>query len=155
MIRLYGDFTPLMKKAAETTWKNMALSGRASVEVLFVDEERIRRINSETRNIDSATDVLSFPLIDEIKPFVKKNYPYEYSSESKSVEIGSIVICVGRAEEQAKEFGHSFERELTYLFVHGLLHILGYDHINEDDKKVMRQKEEEIIGKLNLKRDCR
>ncbi len=153
MITLTGDFTPLMKKAAKVTYELLELSGRPSIEVIEADKDTIKQTNKETRNIDSVTDVLSFPMITEVKPFIKKNYFYEYNPDTRTVEIGSIMICSERAAEQAEEYGHSLDREMTYLFVHGLLHILGYDHIEEEDKKTMRQKEELIMSELKLERE--
>ena len=153
MIKPTGDFTALMAKAANEVNKTLSIKGRAFVEVVITDSETIRQTNKEMRNVDKETDVLSFPMISELKPFLKSNYPYEYNGEIKGVEIGSIMICRTKAQEQAIEYGHSLDRELTYLFVHGLLHILGFDHINEDDKVKMRMYEEQIMTKLNLKRD--
>ena len=122
-------------------------------EICFCGEEEIKKLNAETRNIDRVTDVLSFPALDEIKPFTKKNYPFEYDPARRSVELGSIVICREVAEAQAKEYGHSVRRETCYLFAHGMLHLSGYDHIEESDKKVMREKEELVLSGLGITRE--
>ena len=100
------------------------------------------------------TDVLSFPTLDGIrgKKIAKSDFPYDVSDDGSRF-IGSVVICREVAEEQAREYGHSFERELYYLAVHGLCHLLGYDHMTDDDKAEMRRKEERIMERLNLKRD--
>ncbi len=122
-----------------------------SLEILFVDGEEIRRLNREMRNIDKVTDVLSFPALDGIKgkAIKKKNHPFEVD-EDGSLLLGSIVICLERAKEQAEEYGHSYNRELHYLMVHGIMHCLGYDHMEEDEKAEMREKEEYILGKLGI-----
>ena len=124
-----------------------------AVELVFVDGEEIRRLNSETRNIDKVTDVLSYPSLEDIKgqPLKKKEHPYEIDEEGNLL-IGSIVICCDRAREQAEEYGHSYERELHYLIVHGIMHCLGYDHMVDEDKAEMREKEEFILGKLGISR---
>ena len=125
-----------------------------AVELIFVDEEEIRRLNAELRNIDKVTDVLSFPSMDGIKgqPIRKKEHPYEIDEEGR-LTLGCIAICTKRAKEQAEEYGHSLERELHYLTVHGIMHCLGYDHITEDDRAQMREKEELVLGKLGITRE--
>lgn len=123
------------------------------VEFLFVDGEEIRRLNREMREVDKVTDVLSFPTLDGIKgqAIRAKDYPFDID-EDGTLLIGSIVVCCDRAREQAEEYGHSYERELHYLLVHGIMHCLGYDHMQEDEKAEMREKEEFILGKLGITR---
>ena len=125
-----------------------------AAEIVIVDEEEIRRLNREQRNNDSVTDVLSFPSLDNIfgKELKKENFPCDID-EDGNLFIGSIAICLKRAKEQAEEYGHSLDRELNYLAAHGVCHLLGYDHMEEGDKKVMREKEERVLKKLNLTRD--
>ena len=125
-----------------------------SLEVVIVDEGEIRRLNSEIRNIDKVTDVLSFPSLDNIRgaTLSKKRYPTELD-EDGNLFIGSIAVCDKRCREQAEEYGHSYERELNYLITHGVFHLLGYDHETAEDKAEMRQREERVLAKLNLKRD--
>ena len=124
-----------------------------AVELVFVDGEEIRRLNRETREIDKVTDVLSYPALDDIKgqAICREDYPYEIDEEGNLL-IGSIVICCDRAREQAEEYGHSYERELHYLIVHGIMHCLGYDHMTDEDKAEMREQEELILGKLGITR---
>jgi len=107
-----------------------------------VDNEGIREINYEYRDKDAATDVLSFPMYEED----------EEIDDFDLVLFGDIVISLERTEEQRIEYNHSFERELLYLFCHGMLHLCGYDHMEEDEKQVMRQKEEEILAQIGLTR---
>ena len=124
-----------------------------SVEFVFVDEEEIRRLNRELRKTDKVTDVLSFPSLEDIKgeALYAEDFPYEIDEEG-TLMIGSIAVCVKRAEEQAEEYGHSFERELHYLLVHGIMHCLGYDHMTDEEKAEMREKEEYILNKLGITR---
>ena len=124
-----------------------------SAEIIIVDEDEIRRLNREMRKIDAVTDVLSFPSLDGIfgKKIEKKNFPYEVD-EQGNLFIGSIAICKKRAEEQAEEYGHGIKREISYLAVHGVCHLLGYDHIEEQDRKVMREKEERVLEKMGATR---
>jgi len=114
------------------------------VNVVLTTPKNIRKINNAQRNIDKETDVLSFPMFE--KEEIKK-------IEGKIPDVlGDIVISVKQVEKQAQEYGHSFERELSYMVVHGFYHILGYDHIEEKDKLEMRKKEENILNKLNITR---
>ena len=125
-----------------------------SAEIIIVDEEYIKTLNREQRGIDSVTDVLSFPSLDNIKgkKLLKKEHPADFD-EDGGIFLGSIAICEKRAKEQAEEYGHSFEREINYLAAHGLLHLLGYDHMTDGDKQEMREKEERILKKINLERE--
>lgn len=127
---------------------------RLAVELVFVDEDEIRRLNRELRQTDKVTDVLSFPTLDGIKglPIKKKQYANEIDEEG-NLCIGSIAVCCQRAREQAEEYGHSYNRELHYLIVHGIMHCLGYDHELADDKTEMRAKEEYILKKLGIVRE--
>lgn len=125
-----------------------------SVELLLTDEQEIQRLNREMRGIDKVTDVLSFPALDGIKgqPLLKEEHAFELDEEERLL-LGSIVICKKRAMEQAEEYGHSYARELFYLAVHGVLHCLGYDHETDGEKAEMREKEESVMKKMNLKRE--
>ena len=125
-----------------------------ALEVIFVTEEEIRRLNADTRGIDKVTDVLSYPTLDNIKGkrIKGEEYPFEIDEEGRLV-IGSVAVCVQRAKQQAIEYGHSFERELNYLIVHGAMHCLGYDHMEEEDKKEMREKEESVLTKMGVTRE--
>lgn len=120
------------------------------VSVTLTTPTEIRKLNNTYRNIDKETDVLSFPMFEknEIDEIVKnriKNIVPEV--------LGDIVVSVDRVKEQAVEYGHSYERELCYMLVHGFYHIMGYDHMVEEDKKIMRSKEEIVLEKLNQTRN--
>ncbi len=127
------------------------------VSVVFVDNEEIREINKENRNIDKATDVLSFPMLEYPEGSVFKdvylNHKFHVIDlDNGNLILGDIVLSLEKAEEQRKEFGHSFLREAAYLTVHSVLHLLGYDHMEEEEKNVMRKREEEILNKFHLTR---
>lgn len=127
------------------------------VSVIYVDNESIREINEETRGIDKATDVLSFPMLDydHGKVFKDCYVGYEFSQidlNEGNLVLGDIVLSLERAKEQSEDFGHSFQREVCYLIIHSILHLLGYDHMEEDEKKVMRAREEEILSKFEITR---
>ena len=126
-----------------------------AIEFLFVNGAEIRRLNRETRGIDKVTDVLSYPTLDGIKgeAIYGEDHPYEMDEEDNLL-IGSVVVCCDRAKEQAEEFGHSYNRELHYLLVHGIMHCLGYDHMTDEEKAEMRVQEEYVLGKLGITRDA-
>ena len=125
-----------------------------AVEFTFVDEDEIQRLNRELRATDKVTDVLSFPTMDGIKGKAIKGaeHPFDIDEEGNLL-IGSLAVCVKRAKEQAEEYGHSYKRELYYLLVHGIMHCLGYDHMQEGEKAEMRAREEMILGKLGITRE--
>lgn len=125
-----------------------------ALEVAFVSAEEIKRLNAETRGVDKVTDVLSYPSLDGIKgkALRGKEFPFDIDEEG-NLMLGSIAICLDRAREQAEEYGHSFERELHYLIVHGAMHCLGYDHMTDEDKAEMRSREEAVLDKLGVTRD--
>ncbi len=124
-----------------------------AVEVLFVGEDEIRRLNKETRDTDKVTDVLSYPTLEGIKgqTIVGREHPFEIDEEGRLL-IGSVVVCVKRAKEQAEEYGHSYKRELHYLLVHGFMHCLGYDHLTDGEREEMRLREENVLQKLGITR---
>lgn len=120
----------------------------------FVNSQQMQELNARMRNVDETTDVLSFPNLVNIfnKKITRKEYKLDVNPENNKVFLGDIVINLDRANSQALEYGHSVQREICYLFVHGVLHLLEYDHLNELDKNLMRAQEELILAKFNLKR---
>lgn len=119
------------------------------ISVTLTSKAKIHILNKEYRNVDKPTDVLSFPIFEKQE--------LEDIIQNKKINIipevlGDIVISIEKVEEQAKEYGHSFERELSYMLVHGFYHIIGYDHIKEEDKAIMRPKEEKILKQLKQTR---
>ena len=112
------------------------------VNIVLTNPENIRKMNKEYRNIDKETDVLSFPMFEREELQRRKDINTDI--------LGDIVISIERVSKQAEEYGHSFERELAYMAVHGFYHLMGYDHMKESDKKEMRQKEEDILEELKI-----
>lgn len=123
--------------------------GRIEASLSFVSPQRMRALNRRSRGVDRATDVLSFPQYPDL-PSMRR--ALGKLPEGMPLALGDVVICRGKVISQAKSFGHSEGRELAYLFVHSLLHLLGYDHEPEDARRTMRSKEEEIMKKLGLER---
>lgn len=127
------------------------------VSVAFLDNEQIKKFNKEFRSIDKATDVLSFPMLDYPKSktfkeiYANFNFDISYFDENRLV-LGDIALSLERAKEQSIEYNHSFTREVAYLTIHSVLHLLGYDHMDENDKVLMRSEEEKILNSLNILR---
>ncbi len=118
------------------------------ISITLTDPKNIKRINKEYRSIDKETDVLSFPMFEKDEIINFKNAKMDYEEI-----LGDIVISVDRVQAQAKEYGHSFERELAYMLVHGFYHLMGEDHMEEEEKAQMRAKEENVLNLLDIKRD--
>ena len=121
------------------------INSKPEISVCFVDNDEIKKLNKKFRSIDKETDVLSFPMIEfnsQPKDFLIK----------KNILLGDIIISLPKAFEQAKEYGHTIEREIAFLTAHGILHLLGYDHINSEDEKIMFDKQKTILARMNLKR---
>lgn len=112
------------------------------INIVLTNPQNIKEMNKEYRNIDKETDVLSFPMFE-------KEELQERNTIIKDV-LGDVVISIDRVKEQAIEYGHSFERELAYMIVHGFYHLMGYDHMEEEEKVLMRQKEEKVLGELKI-----
>lgn len=129
-------------KIIETTLDNLSIEDDIEMSCLLVDDQRIHEINREYRHIDRSTDVISFALEDSEQFYV----------EGMARNIGDIFISVDHAIAQAEEYGHSLRREMCFLFTHGLLHLLGYDHMNEEDEKEMFGKQKEVLDILNIGR---
>ena len=156
-IEVTEELVKELEHTIEFTLKEEEVNIPFEISLLFVDNDEIREINNETRNIDKETDVLSFPMLDypKDKAFkdVYKNYEFDETyMDGEELVLGDIVLSLEKALEQSKEYNHSFKREASYLVVHSVLHLLGYDHMEEDEKKVMRKREEEILGQLDIRR---
>jgi len=160
MIKIYFDdtdvsasiFAQMAQKLAAAALNVLNLEGNFSLSFTFLDEAEMCALNFESRGKDTATDVLSFPTL-EIKAAGVVNIaeypPEEFEPDTGALFLGDIVICPDVAKRQAAEFGHGEEREFSYLFVHGVLHLLGFDHIKAGDKAGMREVEESILLKDN------
>lgn len=156
-IEVTDEFIKKLESVINFALKEEEVSIDCEISMLFVDNEEIRSINNETREIDRSTDVLSFPMLDYenkkvFKEIYKDNNFDATFMDGEELVLGDIVLSLERTLEQSKEYNHSFEREACYLVVHSVLHLLGYDHMEDEDKKIMRKREEEILGKLDITR---
>ncbi len=143
------EYEEIVKKVISQCFKEESIeNSKLSVTITLTTLENIQEINKTYRNINKTTDVLSFPMFekDELELKIRNN---DFIHEDV---LGDIVIAVKKVEEQAEEYGHSFERELSYMIVHGFYHLMGYDHIQGEDKKIMRLKEEKILTDLKMNR---
>ena len=144
------DWERIVEKVLKKCFEEEGLiDSKLIMTITFTTPEEIRKINKKYRKIDRATDVLSFPMFekDELDEKIKnKDFLYEDV-------LGDVIISIDKVKEQAEEYGHSFERELSYMLVHGFYHLMGYDHIEEEDKKIMRPKEEKILNELKITRE--
>ena len=139
----------LLNEVVAETLKYEKIDIPCYVSITVVEEDEIKEINNEHRGIDSVTDVLSFPVVNLIDGSFEKNAGDYYEGR---LILGDVVLCAKRAKEQSEEFGHSYSRELGYLTCHSILHLIGYDHEVDEEREVMRQKEEAVMEILNLKR---
>ena len=141
------EYEQIIKKVLTQCFKEEKLeNSKLYITIILTTPKEIQKINKEFRKIDKATDVLSFPVFEKeeiLQKIKERNFIHEDV-------LGDIVISVEQVEVQAKEYNHSFERELSYMVVHGFYHLMGYDHIEENDKKIMRQKEEKILEYLKI-----
>lgn len=142
-IQIPEELEEIIKKAMDAAAKLEGVTPNAEVDITIVDNEVIHKLNRDYRGVDRPTDVLSFAL-DE-----GEEEPEVTSGEAEHL-LGDIIISAPKAVEQGEEFGHGLTREMTYLAVHGLLHLLGYDHMEEADKKIMRAHEEAILKQMDL-----
>lgn len=133
-------------KATGNDYENLWLT------VTFVKKDRIQELNKAFRKVDKATDVLSFPMLNIVYPQKVEEFRKEEDPDG-SLYLGDVVICKKVAKEQAKQFGHSKKREVGFLALHGLLHLLGYDHIESEDEKIMTKTSKDILDALDIKRE--
>ena len=145
------DYIKLIEKVIDKCFEEEKLKDlNIYMSITLTTEEQIHKLNKEYRNVDKPTDVLSFPMFEkeEIDGIIKNR-------EKRLINepLGDIIISIKQVELQAKEYGHSFERELSYMLVHGFYHLMGYDHIEEKDKIIMRPKEEKILQDLKITRE--
>ncbi|MBQ8474648.1 MAG: rRNA maturation RNase YbeY [Clostridia bacterium] len=135
----------LVHRAVRGVLENEGIEYDCSVSVTFVDNEGIKELNRDYRDKDVETDVLSFPMY----AFTEDDMPMT----DHAVELGDIVLSLEKASSQAEEFGHSYNREVAFLTVHSVLHLLGYDHVtSEEDEAEMRRKQREVMEKLDILR---
>lgn len=149
-----GLFTkPFIKRVLERALKRLNQpSELLEMSLSIVSPAQIQELNKSFREVDKVTDVLSFPTCDNPTRGAITVVCEDVNPETDLVNIGDIVICLERAKEQAKEYGHSLKRELAFLSLHGLLHLLGYDHIEPDDEKQMIALQKEILDQAGITR---
>ena len=139
----------LLRRSVKTALQSEGVTKPCEVNILLTDDEGIHEINLAMRGVDRPTDVLSFPMFD----LAEGEHPDECDPETGRVPLGDMCISVERARTQAREYGHSFEREICYLAVHSTLHLLGYDHMDEGERKRrMRGREEAVMSVLKLEK---
>lgn len=138
------DFEKLVEDCTRAALAEEEIEDDAEVSVTLVDNARIKEMNSEFREIDKETDVLSFPLGDE--------NGFEVDPDTDAILLGDIVISLEKAQSQAEEYGHSLKREVAFLITHSLFHLLGYDHMTEDEEKEMFAKQEKVLQQLGITR---
>lgn len=151
-VKISEEIEETIKRVIDASLEYEGCDFDAEVSVTIVDNEAIREINNETRNIDAPTDVLSFPMLyfDEEGNIVDS----DYDMDGDCILLGDIVISAERAKSQAEEFGHSYIREIAFLTVHSMLHLLGYDHVDDPEgERIMFKKQEEILDMLGIKRE--
>lgn len=128
----------------------------AEVNVVLTDDEAIRQVNKEYRDMDRPTDVLSFPMLEYEAPSdfegVEENFADCFNPETGELMLGDIMISVNKVEEQAKKYGHSMERELAFLTAHSMLHLCGYDHMEDDERLLMEEKQRQILETMGYRR---
>ena len=145
-VKIPAGLRLMLRRCCTAVLRMEHFQGDAEVNITFTDDEKIREMNNQFRHIDAATDVLSFPL--------GENGKYDIDENNGCMMLGDIVISMERAMEQANLYGHPLQREVAFLTVHSMLHLLGYDHVNGGlEKTIMREKEEEALGRLGLTRD--
>ena len=143
------EYEEIIKKVVKECFETEKLTdSKMYINIILTTSKNIKEYNKKYRNIDKETDVLSFPMFEKEELEEKiKNEDFE------NIDIlGDMIISIPKVEEQSKEYGHSFERELAYMVVHSFYHLMGYDHMTEEDKSVMRAKEENVLNKLKITR---
>ena len=142
----------LVRRVEKAVYSVLGQRAIFTVDLAVTDGGTVRTYNRETRGVDAETDVLSFPYFEGLKLPVTENDFSDEAFDGKRVALGSIMISSPRAHEQAEAFGHSYERELGFLACHGLLHLLGFDHLKEEDERKMNAVAEEVMAAVGLKR---
>lgn len=159
-VEIYGTLPPqetkgicaMLRKAVKTALEHEGVTEKTHVDIMLTDNAHIHAINREQRGVDRPTDVLSFPM-NQLTPEAFDPDMCEVDPASGRILLGDMVISLEQCRQQAAEFGHSNEREICYLAVHSVLHLLGYDHLDEAEEKAqMRRHEDEIMEKLRLSR---
>ncbi len=151
-IEISNSINELIEKTIKLCMKSEKLEKPYEVSVLIVDDNEIRAINKEHRDMDKATDVLSFPMA-EFENGELISDEGDYDPEFDELMLGDIIISAETAKRQAEDYGHSFEREVAFLTAHSCFHLLGYDHMEEEEERIMVEKQESILTQMGLTRN--
>lgn len=150
------DWKKLLTSVIEAALEQENCPYEAEVNVTLTDEEGIRELNREQRGIDRVTDVLSFPMLEYETPsdfsFIREEDNLLFHPESGELILGDIVLCLPRAESQAEEYGHSLRREMAFLTAHSMMHLFGHDHMEEEERLLMEEKQEQVLIGLGITR---
>ena len=144
-IEITDEILESLEKGINVILEKEAIEIPVEVSISFVENDEIQKLNKEYRKKDQPTDVLSFPLVERGQ--------LERGQAPCEIPLGDIIVSIPKVVEQAKEYGHPYLRELVYLTVHGMFHLLGYDHMNQEEKAIMREKEESVMNSINIIRN--
>ncbi|MBN2220617.1 MAG: rRNA maturation RNase YbeY [Vallitaleaceae bacterium] len=155
-VKISDRLKELAKEAVEASLDRLAFDYECDISITTTDNARIQSINKEFRDLDQATDVLSFPMIEWPKPcdyeYFENNIRYFVDQDTEGIVLGDIVLSMDKVKEQAEEFEHSFEREFAFLIVHSMLHLFGYDHMTLKDEEEMIDLQKQIMTKIQYER---
>ncbi|WOO36426.1 rRNA maturation RNase YbeY [Anaerocolumna sp. AGMB13020] len=156
-IKLEIDYETIISKVVDMAMDTEECPYEAELNVILTDNEEIRNINKSYREVDAPTDVLSFPMVDYETPadfsHLEDNSDDYFNPETGELLLGDIIVSVEKVTAQAQEYGHSEERELGFLVAHSMLHLFGYDHMEEEERKAMEEKQRIILDKLGITRE--
>lgn len=155
-IELDFDYKSIIEKVVDKALDQEGCPYEVELNVILTDNQEIRLINKDYRDIDAPTDVLSFPMIDYTTPSdfsgLEEDEDNYFNPESGELMLGDIIVSVEKVIEQAKEYGHSNERELAFLIAHSMMHLFGYDHMEDDERIIMEEKQRNVLEELNINR---
>ncbi|MDF2588361.1 MAG: hypothetical protein K0S41_2202 [Anaerocolumna sp.] len=155
-IELDFDYKSIIEKVVDKALDQEGCPYEVELNVILTDNQEIRLINKDYRDIDAPTDVLSFPMLDYTTPSdfsgLEEDEDNYFNPESGELMLGDIIVSVEKVIEQAKEYGHSNERELAFLIAHSMMHLFGYDHMEDDERIIMEEKQRNVLEELNINR---
>ncbi len=153
---IFEDYEKTIKEIVDLSIKTENFMENVEISVTMVDNKEIHRINKEFRNIDAPTDVLSFPLLEfENGVLIEQTAKENINIDTNEIVMGDIIISIERAKEQAEEYGHSLKREIAFLTAHSMYHLMGYDHMVEEEEKIMNAKQEVVLEKAGITREVK
>ncbi len=156
-IKLEIEYETIISKVVEMAMDTEDCPYEAEINVILTDNEEIKNINKSYREVDAPTDVLSFPMVDYETPadfsHLEDSSEDYFNPETGELLLGDIIVSVEKVTAQAQEYGHSKERELGFLIAHSMLHLFGYDHMEEEERRIMEEKQRMILDKLGITRE--